>query len=218
MNRRLLLVFPVCLMFLACNSKESNELRNQNTILSEEKDELGKQNAALSEENKNLKARVEALEGENKELNEKLKGQKSGTTEGNAAKTGTYSGEWFTDGLNVNDVSQKFYPSHIIVKAKDDSSYEIIGYSGINSFVVSATVDGETIKVHDDFTWTNIPGDAGIMDFENAFLKCLKGASEIQVLRGGDGRYLTITNADENSNLWFRYGEPSSFLPDVPNP
>ncbi|MBQ3801108.1 MAG: META domain-containing protein [Treponema sp.] len=184
--------------------EESNELRNQNSI--------------LSEENKNLKAQIEELESENKRLNEKMKSLNSQASEGNAAKTGTYSGEWFTDGLNVNDVSQKFYPSHIIVKAKNDSSYEIIGYSGINSFVVSATVDGESIKVHDDFTWTNIPGDAEIMDFENAFLKCLKGASEIQLLRGGEGRYLTITNADENSNLWFRYGEPSSFLPDVENP
>ncbi len=86
-----------------------------------------------------------------------MKSLNSQASEGNAAKTGTYSGEWFTGGLNVNDVSQKFYPSHIIVKAKNDSSYEIIGYSGINSFVVSATVDGESIKVHDDFTWTNIP-------------------------------------------------------------
>ena len=114
--------------------EESNELRNQNSI--------------LSEENKDLKAQIEELESENKRLNEKMKSLNSQASEGNAAKTGTYSGEWFTDGLNVNDVSQKFYPSHIIVKAKNDSSYEIIGYSGrlCESLSVNSQKAGAVVK------------------------------------------------------------------------
>ncbi len=73
------------------------------------------------------------------------------------------------------------------------------------------------MKVHDDFISTSVPGDAVIMDFEKTFLQCLLGASEIQVLRGGDGRYLSITNTEENSTLWFRYGVPGSSIPDVPD-
>ena len=202
MSKRLLLIFPVCLMFLACNSKENDELRNQNVV--------------LSEENKSLKLQLEELESQNKELSEKLEKQNSSTSEDNNVKTGMYSGEWFTDGMGMNDEEQKFYPSHIIIKENNDNSYEIIGYSGINSFAVSAAISDESIKLHDDFISTNIPGAEDVMNFEKLFLKCLRGASEIQVLRGGEGRYLNINNLEEKISLWFRYGEPGSIIPDVP--
>ncbi len=204
MNKRLLLIFPLCLILFACNSNENNELKQQNVV--------------LSEENEKLKVQVEELENENKKLNEKLKSQNSQESENINIKTGKYSGEWFTDGLNINDEEQKIFPSHIIIKANNDNSYEIIGFSGINSFAVSAAINDESINLHDDFICTNIPGAAEVMDFEKLFLKCLQRASEIQLLRSGDGKYLNINNLEENLSLWFRYGEPSSLLPDVPNP
>ena len=120
MNKHLLLVASLSLMFLGCNSHESDDLKNQNIVLTEENNNLKAQveelesenkklNNTLSEENNNLKARIEKLESENKKLTEELD-KHHPQAEEHDERTYGYSGKWFADGMTINDVKHDIYP------------------------------------------------------------------------------------------------------------
>ncbi len=89
------------------------------------------------------------------------------------------------------------------LETQEENMYGISGFSGVNHFNGSVTIDGNKMTVESPFAVTMMMGADEAQKVEDSFLRTVQGGGTLSVKETTEGTMLTIKNTKNGTELQF---------------
>ena len=114
-------------------------------------------------------------------------------------------GNWETSHFELDGVVQEICVSELNIKKIKETTYQVNGNSGINSFFGTVISENGKFKASDQFGSTKMAGDPKAMAFEDNFMDVLLQADTVELKENENNAVqLILTSASKKGKIIFQ--------------